>query len=81
LLLEEIKNGDETSGDERHPSSECKVECQKVTAKWPAQIAESSLLEDPDYTLRDISFKVGPSQVLAVVGKVGSGKVYIVITI
>lgn len=75
--MDEIKSGDEASGDERPNSSECNIECQKVTAKWPAQIAESPLLEDnsSDYTLRDISFNVGPSQVLAIVGQVGSGKV------
>jgi len=59
--LDEVKNGDETSADERTNSSECNIECKKVTAKWPAQIAESFLLEDSDYTLRDISFNVGPS--------------------
>jgi len=77
LLLDEMKNNEfESSDGERPHSSACNIECQKVTAKWPAQIAESSLLEDSDYTLRDISFDIGPAQVLAIVGQVGSGKVY-----
>ena len=53
----------------RVPLAECYVECKNITVKWPATG------ESEGNTLTDISFKVHPGQVLAVVGQVGSGKV------
>jgi len=44
------------------------VSFDKVTAKWPSATEGN--------TLTNLSFNVQPGQVMAVVGQVGSGKVY-----
>jgi len=44
------------------------IELDRVTAKWP-YVTEGN-------TLSNVSFAVRPGQVMAVVGQVGSGKVY-----
>lgn len=67
LLLDEIEKNPEAKI--RPPISECLVELNQLTTKWPAAG------EKEDDTLADISFNVRPGQVLAVIGQVGSGKV------
>ena len=44
------------------------IELDRVTAKWPSATEGN--------TLSNLSFTVRPGQVMAVVGQVGSGKVY-----
>jgi len=67
LLLDEIA---ERSNDQKRPEpEECGVEFDRIRVKWPTAD------ENDDQTLKDISFRVKPGQVLAVVGHVGSGKV------
>ena len=46
------------------------VSFDKVTAKWPSATEGN--------TLTNLSFNVQPGQVMAVVGQVGSGKVYFI---
>lgn len=70
LLLDEIERP--SSIQTRPPISECIVEVNQLTVKWPAAG------EKDDDTLTDISFNVRPGKVLAVVGQVGSGKVNVV---
>ena len=55
---------------ERPPLNECQVDLKQVTVKWPAAT------EGEGNTLTDISFTARAGQVLAVVGQVGSGKVF-----
>jgi len=45
------------------------IDLKQVTVKWPAAA------EKEDNTLTDVSLRVKPGKVLAVVGQVGSGKV------
>lgn len=65
--MDEVKNEPEL--EVRQPLSECIVELNHATVKWPAAG------EKEDHTLIDISFTVRPGQVLAIVGQVGAGKV------
>jgi ABC-type glutathione transport system ATPase component len=53
----------------RPPISECLIELNQLTVKWPAAG------EKEDNTLTDISLNIRPGQIFAVVGQVGSGKV------
>ncbi len=66
-MLDEIERS--VDAKVRPPLSECLIELNQLTVKWPAAG------EKEDYTLTDISFNVRPGQVFAVVGQVGSGKV------
>lgn len=66
LLLDEVGKLDSA---ERPPLSDCGIDLNQVTVKWPAAA------ESEENTLTDISFTVRPGQVLAVVGQVGAGKV------
>lgn len=67
MLLDEIEKKQEVKT--RLPLSECLIELNQLTVKWPAAG------EKEDDTLKDISINVRPGQVLAVVGQVGAGKV------
>ena len=66
-MLDEI--ADSSKNKIRPQPDQCGVDSTDVTVKWP------SADEQEDDTLKNISFKVKPRQVLAVVGHVGSGKV------
>ena len=57
----------------RPPADQCRVCLDHVTVKWPSTGTENDL--ELKNTLSDISFDVRASQLLAVVGQVGSGKV------
>lgn len=70
MLLDEIEKS--STKQPRPPISECIVELNQLTVKWPAAG------EKDDDTLTDISFTTRPGKVLAVVGQVGSGKVRVV---
>ena len=63
---------DEIAGrvcEKRPERNQCEINLSGVTVKWPASD------EQEEDTLKDISFRVKPGQVLAIVGHVGSGKV------
>lgn len=70
LLLSE-KNEKETSEKQRGSSS---IECTKATVKWPSQNIANK--QDGANTLTDISFTVKPGEITAIIGQVGSGKVF-----
>ena len=72
LLLDEMV---QIESSERPPLNECQVDLKQVTVKWPAAT------EGEGNTLTDISFTAQAGQILAVVGQVGSGKVYLYISI
>ena len=67
-MLDEVANPS-ISNPKRPEPKQCGVDLNGVTVKWPAAD------EQEDDTLKEISFRVQPNQVLAVVGHVGSGKV------
>lgn len=69
MLLDEIENKTEKETKIRTPTAECLIELNQLTTKWP------SADEKDEATLIEISFKICPGQVFAVIGEVGSGKV------
>ena len=52
-------------------TEECGISLKQITVKWP-----SALLQSKENTLTDVSFTVRTDQVFAIIGPVGSGKVY-----
>ena len=66
-MLDEMSDVSLTNGGSE--PDQCGVDFIGVSAKWQASE------EKDDDTLKEVSFRVKPRQVLAVVGHVGSGKV------
>lgn len=52
---------------------ECKINCQQMTVRWTGSLANGT---SHDSLLIDASFQVHSDQILAIIGQVGSGKVY-----
>jgi len=51
-------------------SKSSKIELENVSVKWPVVLSENE-----ESTITNASLKIGPGQLLTVVGSVGSGKV------
>ena len=58
--------------DKRPRTEDCVIDVKSVTTDWPTEE------EFDDHTLTNVSFTVGPGQILAVVGQTGSGKVILI---
>ncbi len=54
----------------QNSSSAAKIELNNVSVKWPVVLSENE-----ESTITNASLKIGPGQLLTVVGSVGSGKV------
>ncbi|GFN98107.1 multidrug resistance-associated protein 4 [Plakobranchus ocellatus] len=88
LLLEELPPAAEREGQSQNnnpgadpsnsdngPSADqCYLELKNVTAKWDVTLTEAN-------TLDDVSLRVGPAELMAVIGPVGSGKSSLLMTI
>lgn len=74
LLLLSEKRQEESSENQRPNKIDCRIDCNKATVKWPSTSTDDK--EDEGNTLTDVSFTVKPGQLMAVIGQVGSGKVY-----
>jgi len=74
MLLSE-KSLEENLADQRPNLNGCRIKCKNATAKWPSS-ASTDGQEENGNTLKNISFVVEPGQLMAIIGHVGSGKVY-----
>ena len=71
LTLDEITDSGSNCETKRPDLSDCLVEVDQLTVKWPSIEEE----ETEGNTLTNISLTVRPGQLLIVVGQVGAGKV------
>ena len=80
MLLEEVNISVMDHGERPATNDECLVDLYQITTKWPIALADSALGKQPhinlDNTLSEVSLTVKPGQLMAVVGPLGSGKVY-----
>ena len=75
LLLSEKSRG--KLSEPPRPLIDSRIDCKKVTVNWPSTTtADNESVNGNNNTLTDVSFSVKPGKVMAIIGQVGSGKVY-----
>lgn len=74
LLILDEKGKAENSENPDLSVRDCRIDCKNVTVKWPSARIDNK--GNDNNTLTDVSFTVKSGQLTAIIGQVGSGKVY-----